>query len=107
MEFSDYAETRTLATDANGIIIPVSKGGVARSVNENTLNPFRGDYAGGTSMPSSGGRGASGAPKVGDMWRLTGVLTISGFVYDVDTVIMFVGTDPTLKTHWLFLAVQL
>lgn len=80
-------------------------GDVRAKLNNNW--PFRGTYTGGTSMPSTGGSGAANAINIGDMFRLTGVLEIDGFVYDVGTVIMFIGTVPATRSHWLFFSMQL
>ena len=109
MEFSDYAETRTAATDANGLIIPLSKGGVARSITEDLLNPNRGDYAGTNSFPTSGGRYTGGAPMRGDRWRLTDTLTIGGTdIYSPGTIIEAAIDSPGQTTgNWIKYAVQL
>lgn len=110
MEFSDYAETRTVATDAVGLIIPLSKGGVARSVDEDLLNPARGDYDGSANaFPTTGGRFTAGVPMIGDRWRIvTTPLTIGGTdVYDIGTVIEAAQNTPGQTTgNWIKYSVQ-
>ena len=110
MEFSDYAETRTPATDAVGLIIPLSKGGTAFSADENLLNPSRGDYNGSANaFPSTGGRFTAGVPMRGDRWRIvTTPLTIGGTdVYDVGTIIEAAQSTPGQTTaNWIKYAVQ-
>lgn len=107
-EFSDYAESRTPAADMVNILIPVSKSGDSASVDEDMLNPNRGDWAGTTAFPSTGGRFTDGAPMRGDRWRLTAVLVVSGSVYDVGTIVEAAvnDADPATISDWIKYAVQ-
>lgn len=73
-------------------------------------NPFRGDYAGGTSFPTTGGRfTAGGIPAAGDRWRLTSTLTIGGVdVYEAGTIIEAAINTPGQTTgNWIKHSVQL
>lgn len=107
-EFSNYVEARTPVNSAVGITIPLSQGGNSGSIGEDLLNPNRGDYAGTTSFPTTGGRYTGGAPMRGDRWRLTAVLTIGGTdVYDVGTIIEAATNAPGQTTaNWIKYAVQ-
>jgi hypothetical protein len=65
---------------------------------------FRGDYAGGTSMPTTGGNYTAGAPAAGDEWRLTDVLTIGGNVYGAGTIIKAMINSPgDTVANWAFI----
>lgn len=109
MEFSDYAETRTPADNLVDLLIPVSKGGVSRSVDEDLLNPHRGSYAGTTSFPVTGGRYTDGAPMRGDRWKLLNELTINGTdIYAAGSVIEADEHEPGQDTtKWTKYAAQL
>lgn len=107
-EFSDYVEARTLVSNAVGITIPLSQGGDAGKINEDLLNPNRGDWAGTTAFPSTGGRFTGGAPMRGDRWRLTAVLVVSGSAYDIGTVVEAAVNNAGASTlsDWIKYAVQ-
>lgn len=62
------------------------------------LNPDRGDYAGTTQFPTSGGTFTGGAPARGNHWTLTDVLVVGGNVYDVGTVIEARVDNPGATT---------
>lgn len=83
--------------------------GVSVKFSPDQVNPFRGDYAGGTSFPTTGGRYTAGVPAAGDRWRLTGTLTIGGTdIYDAGTVIEAAINTPGQTTgNWVKHAVQL
>lgn len=108
-EFSDYVEARTLVNDAVGITIPLSKGGDAAKINEDLLNPYRGDFAGTNSFPVTGGRFTGGVPMRGDRWRLTSTLTIGGTdIYAPGTIIEAATNSPGQTTgNWVKYAVQI
>lgn len=108
MEFSDYAETRSAATTAVGLIIPLSQGGSAVSITEDLLNPNRGDWAGTDAFPETGGRHNSGAPMRGDRWRLINTLTIGGTdVYAPGTIIEAgIHVPGQTSANWIKYAVQ-
>lgn len=107
-EFSNYAESRTPATDIAGIIIPLSKDGDSRSITEDLLTPFRGQWAGTTAFPETGGRHTGGVPRAGDHWFLTAELEVGGNNYGPGTVIMaLVNTPGQTLTNWAKLSGQL
>lgn len=108
MEFSNYAEAKAAATDMVNVLIPVSWHGTARSLNEDMLNPNRGDYAGTTLFPQTGGRYTAGKPMRGDRWRLTGILVVAGKVIAPGTIIEAAVNDADDNTlsDWIIYAVQ-
>jgi hypothetical protein len=69
---------------------------------------YRGDFAGGTAFPNTGGTGASNVPAMGDKWRLTGTLTVSGNLYAAGTVIeAAIDTPGNTRANWNIYAMQL
>ena len=102
-EFSDYIEGLAAATGLTGAeIIGMSQGGDATKLTIDQLNPNRGDYAGGTDFPSTGGRYTGGVPMRGDRWRLTGVLTIGGVdIYAPGTILEAAISDPQDTDDWI------
>lgn len=102
-EFSDYLETRTQATGLTGAeILGASQGGDAVAVLISLLSQNRGDYAGTTAFPSSGGTFTAGAPRRGDRWRLTAVLTVDGNVYAPGLLVEAAVdvADPDTPSDW-------
>ena len=85
------------------------EGGVSVKYSPDQVNPFRGDYAGTTSFPSSGGRYAGGVPAAGDRWRLTAELVINGTdFYSAGTIIEAAINTPGQTTgNWIKHATQL
>lgn len=70
---------------------------------------YRGDYAGTTAFPTSGGTGALGVPSAGDRWRLTGYLVVgSNGPYAPGTVIEAAVDNPggSTRANWNIIAVQ-
>lgn len=67
----------------------------------------RGDWAGTTALPTTGGTYTAGAPAQGNRWRLTNTLSIGGNVYAPGTVIE-AATDGPGQTiaNWIFYATQ-
>ncbi len=85
------------------------EGGVNVKVSPDQVNPFRGDYAGTTSFPTTGGRYTGGIPAAGDRWRLTNELIIDGTdIYSPGTIIESAINTPGQTTgNWIKYAVQL
>lgn len=84
------------------------EGGVNVKYSPDQVNPFRGDWAGTTAMPTTGGRYTGGAPAEGDNWVLTNELEIWGNVYSVGSVIFSKVNNPgQTQANWLVLSVQL
>lgn len=73
-----------------------------------SFNPYRGDYAGTNSFPTTGGRYTAGVPAIGDRWRLTNELTIGGTdIYAAGTIIEAATNAPGQTTaNWIKYAVQ-
>lgn len=72
------------------------------------IDHWRGDYAGTTTMPTTGGNFTLGVPAGGDRWRLTNTLTIGGNVYPPGTIIEAMINEPgQTLTNWAFYAMQL
>lgn len=98
------------ATSLDGTeLYEIVQGGVNKKVSQSVSNPYRGDYAGGTSFPETGGRLSGGIPAAGDKWRLTSTLTIGGAdVYEAGTIIESAIDTPGQTTgNWIKYAVQL
>lgn len=85
------------------------EGGVNVKFSPAQVNPFRGDYAGTTSFPITGGRYSGGTPAAGDRWRLTNTLIIGGTdIYPPGTIIEAAINGPgQTTTNWIKHAVQL
>jgi len=55
------------ATSLDGSeLYEIVQGGVNKKVSQSTSNPFRGDWAGTTAFPSTGGTYTAGAPGAGN-----------------------------------------
>lgn len=86
----------------------VVQGGLNKKATQSMLNPFRGDYAGTTTLPTTGGTFTGGVPGAGNEWRLTATLTVGGNVYEAGTIIKaMVNTPGQTLSNWAFLSVQL
>jgi hypothetical protein len=106
-----------LPTIEDSTAVTVDEGGYALTVTINesapviitsTINHARGDWAGTTALPATGGTLTSGAPQQGNRWRLTGTLSIGGNIYQPGTMIeAAVDTPGQTLTNWIFYAVQL
>ncbi len=85
------------------------EGGINVKFAPDQTNPFRGDYSGTTSFPTTGGRFTAGVPAAGDRWRLTAELTIGGTdVYSEGTIIEAAVNTPGQTTgNWIKYSVQL
>lgn len=85
------------------------EGGVSVKYSPDQVNPFRGDWAGTTSFPTTGGRYSGGVPAAGDRWRLTAELTINGTdVYSEGTIIEAAINTPGQTTgNWIKISAQL
>jgi len=107
-EFSDYVDARNASNFLGGAKIPGSQNGSAFSFSADILNPNRGDYAGGTTFPASGGRySVDGTPMRGDRWRLTDTLTIGEDIYFSGTILEAATDDPGQTTgNWIKYATQ-
>ena len=107
-EYSDYLETLAAATGlARNEIMGMSQSGSAVSWTPDLINNFRGDWAGTTTLPATGGTFTGGVPGAGNEWRLTAELTISGNVYAAGTIIKaMVDTPGQTLTNWAFIATQ-
>lgn len=96
-------------------VFEVIQGGVNRQVSIDSvvipaggLDHWRGDYAGTTTMPTTGGNFTGGVPAAGDEWRLTDTLVIGGNTYSPGTIIKaMINTPGQTLTNWGFLAMQL
>lgn len=115
-EYSNYVEALDAATTTTGtILIAVSHDGDAEKMTPAQLadaagvvNHYRGDYAGTTTMPTTGGTFTGGVPAAGNEWRLTAQLVIGGNVYPAGTIIKAaINTPGQTLTNWIFLAIQL
>lgn len=84
------------------------EGGVSVKYSPDQVNPFRGDYSGTTSFPTTGGRFTGGIPAAGDRWRLTNTLTINGTdIYPPGTIIESAINTPGQTTgNWIKHAIQ-
>lgn len=68
---------------------------------------LRGDWAGTTTLPITGGFGVGGLPTRGNRWRLTATLSIGGNVYAPGTIIEAAIDSPgQTVANWIFYAVQ-
>ena len=108
-EYSDFLESLDLATGLTGAEkMGMSQGGSSMRWTADMLNQFRGDYAGGTAFPSTGGTYTGGVPGAGNRWRLTGTLTIGGTdVYGAGTIIeAAINTPGQTTANWIKYAVQ-
>lgn len=87
----------------------IVQGGVNKKVAQSVSNQFRGDYAGTTSFPATGGSYAGGVPASGNRWRLTNTLVIGGTdIYAPGTIIeAAINTPGQTTTNWIKYAVQL
>lgn len=85
------------------------EGGVNVKYSPDQVNPFRGDFAGTTSFPTTGGRYIGGVPAAGDRWRLTDELVIDGTdFYSAGTIIEAAINAPGQTTgNWIKIAAQL
>lgn len=83
--------------------------GINVKFSPDQTNPFRGDYAGTTSFPTTGGRFTAGVPAAGDRWRLTATLTINGTdIYAPGTIIeAAINTPGQTTANWVKYATQL
>jgi hypothetical protein len=106
-EYSDYLEGLTLATGLTGAErLGMSQGGDATGLTADMLEPNRGDYAGGTDFPTTGGRYTGGLPKRGDRWRLTGNLIIGGVDVYATGIIIEAATDAPGQTTGNWIKIQ-
>lgn len=87
----------------------IVEGGVNKKITPDQTNPFRGDYSGTNSFPTTGGRFTGGVPAAGDRWRLTNTLTIDGTdIYAPGTIIESTINTPGQTTgNWIKYAMQL
>ena len=84
------------------------EGGANVKFSPDQVNPFRGDWAGTTAFPTTGGRYTAGVPAAGDRWRLTATLTIGSDVYSPGTIIeAAINTPGQTNANWIKYAVQL
>jgi hypothetical protein len=84
----------------------IIQGGVNKKLSKDLDNPNRGDYAGGTSFPSTGGRYTGGAPMRGDRWRLTGILTIGGTDIYAPGILIEAATNAPGQTTGNWIKIQ-
>lgn len=105
LKISELSQATELAGTEFGEII---QGGINKKIAPDLLNPNRGDWAGTTAFPSTGGRFTGGAPMRGDRWRLTAVLVVSGSAYDIGTVVEAAVNNAGASTisDWIKYAVQ-
>lgn len=81
--------------------------GVSVKFSPAQVNPFRGDWAGTTAFPTTGGRFTAGVPAAGDRWRLTNELTIGSDVYSAGTIIeAAINTPGQTNANWIKHSVQ-
>lgn len=83
--------------------------GASVKFSPSQTNPFRGDWAGTTSFPTTGGRFTAGVPAAGDKWRLTSTLTIGGTdIYPPGTIIEAIQNTPgQTNSNWIKYAAQM
>ena len=82
--------------------------GISVKYTPEQVNPFRGDWAGTTAFPATGGRFTGGVPAAGDRWRLSNTLTIGGTdIYAPGTIIeAAINTPGQTTANWIKIAVQ-
>ena len=108
-EYSDYIEGLALASGRTGAeIFGVSKSGDPKGMTSDMLSNWRGDWAGTTTLPTTGGTFTGGVPGAGNEWRLTNQLVIGGNVYPAGTIIKAMANTPgQTLTNWAFISTQL
>lgn len=94
------------------VIIPPFSPGTNRKVLLSDifaqLNSYRGDWAGASAFPATGGTFTGGVPAAGNRWRLTAVMTIGSDVYDVGSIIEAnINTPGQTRANWTIYSVQL
>lgn len=108
-EYSDYIEGLTPATGlTRAEKMGMSQGGSAKSWTPDLLQMNRGDWAGTTAFPTTGGTYTGGVPARGNKWRLTNDLSVGGNFYPAGSVIEAAVDNPgaTTVTDWIKYAVQ-
>lgn len=71
------------------------------------ITNYRGDWAGTTDLPETGGTYTAGVPASGNRWRLTDVLVIGGNVFQPGTIIeAAINTPGQTLANWNFYQVQ-
>lgn len=69
---------------------------------------YRGDWAGTTTFPATGGTYTGGVPKAGNRWRLTDTLVIGVDVYGPGSIIeAAINTPGQTRANWNIYAAQL
>jgi hypothetical protein len=97
------------------VIIPPFSPGTNRKVLLSDLGlalgaveHYRGDYAGTSAFPTTGGNFTAGVPAQADRWRLTNTLSIGGNIYPPGTIIEAAINAPgQTLTNWSKYAMQL
>lgn len=120
MQYEDYVTSRDAAGDLVGdeIFIFLQGGSavqgslddlvafVAESISG--VEHYRGDWSTNNAFPSTGGNGVGGAPKAGDKWRFSVVVTVgSNGPYAAGTIAEAAVDSPASRSDWNIYAQQL
>lgn len=94
------------------VIIPPFTAGTNRKVLMSDIlaqiGNYRGDWAGASAFPATGGTFTDGVPAAGNRWRLTAVLTIGSDVYDIGSIIeAAINTPGQTRANWTIYSVQI
>lgn len=94
------------------VIIPPFTSGTNRKVLMSDIlaqiGNYRGDWAGTTAFPATGGTFTGGVPGAGNRWRTTDVLTIGADVYAPGSIIeAAINTPGQTRANWNIYAMQI
>lgn len=83
------------------------QGGVNVKFDPDYVNHARGDWAGTSAFPATGGTFTGGVPARGNRWRLTDTLVIGSDVYAPGTIIEAAINTPGQTTgNWIKYSMQ-